>query len=159
VTTFFSKQVVFSPQEFGQFLTVYSFYENVMLQLCENLSLKNSLEVSIVQKNLHKQWDWPGRVKPVGLEFLVKGFTNSGMGKRGGGATGKRVVLISQVFLVPSLSATNRQKTNSGGGLSGFSGLQVSLRRKQKNTKKHKKKRKKKKAVVGSVLSLVNSQG
>jgi hypothetical protein len=43
------KGVVF-PQEFGQLLTVYLFYKNVMLQLCENLSQKNSLELLIVQK-------------------------------------------------------------------------------------------------------------
>jgi hypothetical protein len=63
--------------------------KNVMLQLCENLSQKYSLELSIVQKeNFHKQWDSPGRVKLAGLEFLVKGFINgfinSRMGKRRG---------------------------------------------------------------------------
>jgi hypothetical protein len=45
------------------------------------------------------------------------------------------------VFLVPSLSATNRQKTDSGGGLSGFSGVQVCLCRKQKNTKNKREKK------------------
>ncbi len=60
------------------------------------------------------------------------------------------------MFLVPSLSATNRQKTDSGGGLSGFSGVQVCLRRKQKSTQK--KKKKKRKAVVVGVLSLVSCE-
>jgi hypothetical protein len=41
------------------------------------------------------------------------------------------------------VSATNRQKTSSGGGLSGFSGVQVCLRRKQKNTQKKKNKKRK----------------
>jgi hypothetical protein len=47
---FLQEKVFNFPQEFGQFLTVYLFYKNVMLQqLCENLSPKNSLELLIVQ--------------------------------------------------------------------------------------------------------------
>ncbi len=52
------------------------------VKICHQKILSN---FQLCKKNVHKWWDWLGRVKPASFEFLVKGFINSGMGKSGEG--------------------------------------------------------------------------